>query len=201
LLEALLTTPAVDVVNPSLPTGASKRAPAFQYKRLVICAHSLGAVVVRRALLDVLLQQAPWANRLADVRLLFFAPAHMGARIIKLVEEGLTAFSVSLAVAKISGKAAAVGLKARYQVLQDLEIGSKTLGDLEADTRRLLDANPAANVFLRAHVVHAKRDDIVNHGQFAYDFRPTFIPKKNHSQVCKPELGFLEPLDTLLEYV
>jgi len=201
LLESVLTLPSVGVVNPSMPTGATKRPRTFQYERVVICAHSLGAVVVRRALLDALAQKASWTGRFADVQLLFFAPAHMGARIIKLVEEGLTAFSLSLAVAKISGKSAAVGLKAKYQVLQDLEIGSQTLDDLRADTRRLLDANPAGYDFLRAHVVHAKRDNIVEHGQFVNDFKPKFIPKKNHSQVCKPELGFLEPLETLLEHV
>lgn len=184
-----------------MPRGAAARPTDFQYGQVLICAHSLGAVIARRALLDIALQDPPWRDRLSAVRLQFFAPAHKGALIIKLAEEGLAAISVPLAFAKINGKLAAVGLKSRYQVLQDLEPGSQTLTDLEAETRRLLDQDPQAHAYLRAHVVHARRDHVVAQGQFARDHRPDFIDGKGHIEVCKPELGFLQPLETVLARV
>jgi pimeloyl-ACP methyl ester carboxylesterase len=68
-LDALNDTPSRDVINPSLTPGIPKRPKAFRYKRLVICAHSLGAVVSRLALLDAG-NQTPRRRWLSRVRLL-----------------------------------------------------------------------------------------------------------------------------------
>jgi hypothetical protein len=51
-LEALLDLPVRSVINPSL-FGARTRDEGFRYEQLVICAHSMGAVVSRRAILDI----------------------------------------------------------------------------------------------------------------------------------------------------
>jgi pimeloyl-ACP methyl ester carboxylesterase len=202
LLEQLLTKPAGRVVNPSLPNAAPRRADDFQYDRVLICAHSLGAVVTRRALIDAVQRDAPWVHRLKDVRLLFFAPAHKGATILKLAEQGLAGISITLGFAKIAGSVGAAALKSRYKPLLDLEIGSQTLTDLEDETRQILGSRPARwkkYPFLRANVIHAQNDRIVLQNQFGRDYRTEFVPGKGHSAVCKPELGFLRPLEELIK--
>lgn len=54
------------------------------YRDVLIVAHSLGAPVSRRALLDAISEKASWA---ANARLLLFAPAHNGAFLSKLQTE------------------------------------------------------------------------------------------------------------------
>ena len=54
--------------------GRSRKDPG--YVRIVIAAHSLGAVITRRALLDASRAGALWLDR---VRVVLFAPAHNGA--------------------------------------------------------------------------------------------------------------------------
>ena len=64
-LSALGSEPARTMINPSLPAGATQRSKEFQFKHIVICAHSLGAVITRLALLDALNEDpAPqWPRR------------------------------------------------------------------------------------------------------------------------------------------
>ncbi|AEH82549.1 hypothetical protein [Sinorhizobium meliloti] len=52
--------------------------------KVTVIAHSLGAPVSRRALLDAIRNQASWAGK---TRLQLFAPAHMGAYLNKVRKE------------------------------------------------------------------------------------------------------------------
>ncbi|WP_234843584.1 hypothetical protein [Sinorhizobium meliloti] len=52
--------------------------------KVTVIAHSLGAPVSRRALLDAIRNQASWAGK---TRLQLFAPAHMGANLNKVRKE------------------------------------------------------------------------------------------------------------------
>ena len=76
-------------LNESLPSSAPRNND-FGYDETILVAHSLGAVIARWALLQATDQQKKWAPR---VKLILFAPAHMGANVIKLASEGLGVFS------------------------------------------------------------------------------------------------------------
>ena len=58
----------------NLPPSA-QRADDFGYDELVIVAHSLGAVISRRALLDATRNKSEWVAR---TKLVLYAPAHKG---------------------------------------------------------------------------------------------------------------------------
>jgi hypothetical protein len=80
-LSRIMDSPA-STINAGLPTDLV-RATTFGYDRVVIVAHSLGAVVARRALVNAHTQHAPWVGKIA---LLLFAPAHKGILATHLLE-------------------------------------------------------------------------------------------------------------------
>ncbi|MEW5918828.1 MAG: hypothetical protein AB1762_20670, partial [Gemmatimonadota bacterium] len=164
--------------------------------RLIICAHSLGAVVSRIALLEAgsRTPPSPWLKR---IRLVLFAPAHLGASIIPLVSVALSAVTIG----PLSGQLIEPMLKARFAVLIDLEPSSRTLKLLEQRTKTALGAKYRTNVHLRANVIHGGRDIVVDQNTFVGDFGLIRFPGKTHTQVCKPELGFIDPLTTLLRFI
>lgn len=171
----------VATINTTLPPSAPAREATFDWDDVLIVAHSLGAVVSRQMLLFAHERGDAWASK---VRFLFFAPAHMGADVLKLAAEALTGLPGWLpAVAKY-----------RYQVLQDLEPNSQMLTHLAAEVQRLLPAAPN----LKARIVLAANDKVVSPVPFAGDYQPpAFIPQRSHTQVCKPSSNFLDPLHLL----
>lgn len=199
LLRAIHTSPAPAVVNPSLPTGVPPRSTTFRYDRVVICAHSLGAVVSRLALLEAarIGKRPAW---LKNNQLIFFAPAHKGARVIALASKALSGISLPLVGLKFGGQLVEVALKSRMRVLSELEIGSQTLKDLEDATVQALK-RPELNAHLRAHVAHAVHDQVVMDGSFAQDHETVFVEKKGHMNVCKPALGYLRPIELLAKWM
>ena len=194
-LDELLVMPSTCVVNPSLTPGIPKRKKSFRYKRLIICAHSLGAIVSRLALLDAGNQTPPrpWLPR---VRLLLFAPAHKGASIVPLISTALSSFVIG----PMRGSIAVPTLKLWMPVLIDLDPQSDTLRELEARTVAALGKNYSKNGHLRATVIHGGRDKVVNPNTFVGDYSPPIVyPAQSHTGVCKPKLGFTDPLTELLK--
>jgi pimeloyl-ACP methyl ester carboxylesterase len=187
-LHALATDPVNSVMAGSLSIDRGLGA-AFRYHRIVILAHSLGAVVVREALIQAAGDPVmrPW---IPLVRLALFAPAHCGARVTELAEEAIGAFKLSWL------KLAASGYKAYAQVLKDLEEGSATLRRLEKETTALIDAGLTA---LRAEVVvQGERDRIVNQAVFCSDPGPEVELGMGHTAVCKPSAAYQAPIDYVL---
>lgn len=183
LLAALkeICADAVTTVNDSLPQSAPQRDATFGWDDIVIVAHSLGAVVSRQMLLLAIKEGHAWASK---VRLLFFAPAHMGADVLRLAGEALTG---------LPGWVPALA-KYRYQVLQDLEPGSQMLQYLHAEVQQALPAAPN----LAARVILAGKDKVVSPVPFAGDVQPpAFIPGCSHTEVCKPTAAFRLPLQIL----
>src|SRR5688500_13432064 len=80
-----LCTDTANTINATLPSVAPKRAADFAYDKIIIVAHSLGAIVSRQALVSAHKSGAAWA---AKVDLVFFAPAHSGADLLLLAGEG-----------------------------------------------------------------------------------------------------------------
>src|SRR5260370_23024341 len=96
-LEQFLANP-VAVVNRTQPPTAPDRVN-FVYSRVMIVAHSLGAIVTRRALLHAHQVQLRGSviTWLSTVRMFFFAPAHAGAYAAGVVHSFLTSQSWWLA--------------------------------------------------------------------------------------------------------
>src|SRR6266404_521895 len=60
-LEILSTNP-LSIINPTLDEEV-RRGAGFAYKRIILVAHSLGAIVSRQALLDAHLHRRDWVSR------------------------------------------------------------------------------------------------------------------------------------------
>lgn len=153
-----------------------------KYESLIIVAHSVGAVVARRALLDAAKLRSPWLQR---SRLVLFAPAHMGAHIVPLVAESLS-FLRHLPFSPM--------LHLWFPILYDVREGSQTLTLLREDTLRALAQGVPG---MRAAVVAISESDIVvNTNDFCEDPVP-FALKASHTGICKPSDAFLEPLNVV----
>ena len=191
-LKDLLSDPAGTCVNPSLPQGATPRQ-AFRYKRLILVAHSMGAAVVRRAVIDLDSDELTNAQR-ESIQLLFFAPAHKGSTLPLLVQSGLGLDR--LPGAGLVGKA----LTLYYRSLEDLAENSDFLRGLAdgcktAREERMQHGDPYGH--LRAHVYHADGDKVVVQNQFDRDYRIQPVMGTNHRGICKPDDHYRIPVAAL----
>jgi pimeloyl-ACP methyl ester carboxylesterase len=188
-LNAFLAHPA-QVINPTLQHLGPRhpwilRDSAFRYSKVVLVAHSLGAVLVRRALLES--QNEPW---LGMSRVIWFAPAHKGALLWKLILTSVT----GVRFGEVVGAAA----KFRFKALEGLEKGSRELDDLEKETLEVLGKIQGRLEPLVAAVdVWAQGDGIVIQASFAKDPPPVKFPGRGHVNVCKPSATFSRPMDEI----
>jgi pimeloyl-ACP methyl ester carboxylesterase len=167
----------------------AQRAPVFDYDELMIVAHSLGAVVARRAVLDATAQGKPWVAR---TKLVLFAPAHNGAPAAELAVEAVANFP-------FLGKFISAG-KYVSPLISQLKPGSTELQQLLADTVKARENN--ANPHLRAkRVFIAQYEKIIGNSRFADDPPPDAIPGANHITICKPRNDFRLPMERLEECV
>lgn len=176
------------LINPALDPSV-RRPDDFAYRSVLLVAHSLGAVICRRALLNAGRQGEPWVSRTSMV---LFAPAHMGAT--NVIELGAQVVGVIPGI----GRLLAQWGKFKYKPLQDLEQGSQTLRQLEADTRTALAAG-AAHLVAR-EVLFGRDEEIVDSNRFCDDPDGTYLPEqagrdeKDHTEVCKPGRRYLDPV-------
>tara|TARA_R110001632_G_scaffold83411_1_gene184642 strand:- start:3046 stop:3840 length:795 start_codon:yes stop_codon:yes gene_type:complete len=152
----------------------------FTYDRILIVAHSLGAVIVRRALLNSKSENKNW---LSKCRMVLFAPAHRGARVQNLVAESLPTIGKILA---------GLGFIA-IPVLDDLRPNSQTISNLIADSQNYLNQNQG-NFTIAHRVVWANNEKVVHNDAFCNDPVATLIDNKSHTAVCKPKSAiYLDP--------
>jgi len=170
------------VTNGFIPASFPER----NYEKIVFVAHSLGSIIVRRALLNANQQNEDWLNK---IRMVLFAPAHNGARAAALAKE---------AGGLILGVAAYIA-RYKYPVLDELDIGSPTITNLRNDTEKLLQTGKGN--FAKAHtVVWAELEKVVDNQPFCLDPLPKLIQAKGHMEVCKPfSQNFNAPVDYVLK--
>jgi pimeloyl-ACP methyl ester carboxylesterase len=188
-LDLLFRDP-LSIINPAL-AGKPQRPAGFAYQRIVIVAHSLGAVVGRQALLNAHLDKKTWVPQTA---LILFAPAHMGASIVSLVTEMVGGFQVGL----LAG--AAFLLKLRWKVLRDLEPDSKTLQTLLENTKSELRKGNARHL-QALRVVHAAGEGVVETVRFAEDPPHEAWEDVSHGGICKPNYEFPEPVRFVVDAI
>jgi hypothetical protein len=178
------------LINQTQPAEAAARS-AFQYADIIIVAHSLGAVVTRRALLHGQEKSKtgtllPW---LETIRMVFFAPAHSGA------------YAAGIALSFLSSQGwflgNLIGHFVRYKspLLSDLEPESPTINELKRDTTEAIKSRKgrSKNHLVANAVVWAEIDKVVRNATFCKDPPPTQLQGKNHTQVCKPA-GLTDPI-------
>ncbi|HBG20820.1 MAG TPA: hypothetical protein DDY32_16525 [Desulfobulbaceae bacterium] len=162
----------------------NKKHPLWD--RILFVAHSLGCVILRRALYDCHLDKANLVSEKHHwstiAELCLFAPAHSGANVLRLIGETSSAISLPLAPA----------LKVLYPCLLDLEEGSTALIGLREDYHALsvLENKPT----MASAVILAENDRVVDPSRFPGDPVPVQINGQGHISVCKPKKDFLEPI-------
>jgi len=193
----VLRHPSTSIVNPSLPRDAAARDALALYDKVIVVAHSMGAAVARRALLDLDSDGLHDTER-AKLTLLFFAPAHKGSTLALLVESGLG--MEALPGASLVGKA----LTKFYGSLHELAEGSKFLGDLASDAAnaRLARLQAGGSIaYLRAFVYHCEDDRTVERGKFDEDHQFVPVMEKNHRKICKPDDVYRTPFNALKKFL
>lgn len=168
----------------NLPPSA-QRAEDFGYDELVIVAHSLGAVISRRALLDATKNKSGWA---AKTKLVLYAPAHIGAKVADLALEAASSFSFL--------RWFGIGARFVSPLIDDLMPESRPLKKLLEDTKEATKGGANAHL-VASLVVIAEYEKIVENETFGDDPPPKTIPDTTHTSVCKPRTDFLKPLALL----
>lgn len=153
----------------------------------MIVAHSLGAVITRRALLDATRLQAPWTTK---TKLVLYAPAHKGASVADLALEVASSFTFL----RLFG----VGARFVSPLIDQLKPNSPDLNALLAETKQARK-DGANGHLVAARVVIAEYERIVRNETFADDPPPDTIPETDHLSVCKPRSDFRRPLEYLEE--
>ena len=201
-LTDLLENPAELILNPSMPPTARHRPTAFRYEKMILCAHSMGAVIVRRAIIDLDGMKKLGRSGAPTIRMLLFAPAHKGSNVALMAISG---FGLDW----IPGATLLTNiLRVRFRSLDDLVKGSDTLRQLEEDSRKMRirrsrrkgeTPQKSDRGYFRASVLHAADDRVVE--QESFDNDPPFIPVMNrdHRNICKPGAFYRQPIDELLQ--
>lgn len=189
-LKDFLLTPHSSVIKPTLGPQDHLLGRRSNYSQVLLIGHSMGAVVIRRAISDLSLEPE-LASSLATLRLLLFAPAHKGSDLPEMVASGL-------GLNYLPGASFVTKLLPRYlRSIEDLRIGSSALKRLEKEVisqiRQLRTERKPIN-HLVASVVHAQNDKVVSQEKFAEDLPLEPVSNKNHRSLCKPHENFQFPI-------
>ena len=155
------------------------------YLHVTLVAHSLGALVCRMAMVEAVLSRKAWPNASS---LVLFAPADKGAHMLEMQRLFPHISPVDIATT--------LWKHDKEPVLYDLEAGSPTLTELE---ERVISMIAGGTACLRAkRVALAENDTVVNPLRFGGDPTPVVLKKQDHETLCKPTMGFMDPVDIVL---
>lgn len=169
------------------PAERRTKFPSTRYSKIVVVAHSLGGAVTRRAMLDALRLDEPWAKK---TRLVLFAPAHCGASLTNLRRE------ISGASKILSIFAALLDVK--VPVLPDLAPNSDFITALREETTAALQGHSGPPLKAEA-VIFGQYDNIVEVRNFCLDPPSDAWPEHTHTSLCKASESFRDPLDEVLK--
>ncbi len=177
----------IDLASTPLKNGflpATLNLPERAYKRILLVAHSLGAVLARQVQVLATTAKKDWVHK---SELALFAPAHHGAEVVSLAKESL------------SGIFGLIGIIARYKypVLTDLDANDEgILKELKETIEKLQDKGEANYTKARL-VVYAKNDKVVRNFPYLQDAPPKVVTDASHTSVCKPNDAFMNPFQLL----
>ena len=177
------------------------RDKLFAYRELILVGHSEGGLLLRKVILEAVdrdpsvvafMRDArysklpqPAANGLLRAKVRLFAPALAGD-----MQSGLVGVLATLPVISnaLSSSAAKKGM----------DQGSASV----IEPRRLTERYAEYIWFdsLRAHIIWAEKDAIINSEKYAEDKQCHNFPSgSSHTSVCKPSLTYTLPLDFVEE--
>jgi hypothetical protein len=150
-----------------------------EYKRIILVAHSLGAVVCRWAIVRAVEEGKNWRSRL---RLLLFAPAHTGSELAHLATSAAGGFAwMSLFVQAV---------KANVPLVRELDPASRILTELAGRVLRAKN-EPCLKA---SRVIIAEREVVVSNLPFPGDPCPDALRDTDHISVCKPTAARMKPV-------
>ena len=171
--------------------GSAVREPPGPYEELVLVGHSLGGLILRRMLADCAQE---WREQLtADPELP--VPDLLRAQT-RLFSPASAGFRSAGALGVLQASPGWVGLNMllhRSSAFVDLQPGSPMLMATQARTEALVRAVPDDMAALRAQVVWANPDNVVNTERYETDYVDDSIDGTSHSKVCKPNAGYDAP--------
>jgi alpha-beta hydrolase superfamily lysophospholipase len=170
-----------------LEADGAKVCEPTDYAELVIVGHSLGGVVVRRAVCDAIRvsQEGTSVSPLASATVRLFSPATAGFRPAGKL--GM------LLETKVFRWAAMIKLR-RSQAFTELERTSPMLDDTRTTTEALARDDPSSSP-LHPRTLWAFDDEVVEARDYKTDPVSDSIEKVSHSGVCKPEHAYIAPWD------
>ncbi|NMR31968.1 hypothetical protein [Crystallibacter degradans] len=158
------------------------------YGELVALGHSLGGLVLRRAMADAAQDrldsetagEKPQHQEILNAKLRLFSPASAGFRPAGM-----------LGLVKASGLGTVVEMYLRRSsAYTDLQPGSELLVTTRNRTEQLAPQFSQ----LRARILWANPDDVVNTERYNTDFVAETVDQQSHSTVCKPNPQYGLPL-------
>lgn len=168
------------------PSSPFRKENPDHYNKIIIAAHSLGAIVSRYCLLEAISSNFQWRH---ICKLVLFAPAHNGARVQNLVMASIPGFF------KVFGGLTLFLLP----IVDDLKPDSQTITILKQTTNHY--RGTAEERLLSAMVVHAFGDKVVHNAPFCFDISSPDSPvrEQSHMSICKPSSStrYLIPLDLI----
>lgn len=149
------------------------------YSKIVIIGHSLGAVVARQALNDGYDAKETWLNK---CELIFFAPAHIGARPEIMSFINFPSFLKCL------------GPFTKYVVvtLNQLTDPSIIIGPMTEKCRELIEKKGITTFTIAKKIIWADDERVVQNRKFLQDPN-AIILLGGHTTVCKPHTNFDKP--------
>lgn len=162
-----------------------------QYQELILVGHSLGALVLRHALAQ---EAQEWENAPEQMRA-FDEPHPLLSGKLRLFSPASGGFRKAGDLAMLMEYAgiwpAIETWLRRSSAYTDLQPGSIMI----SDTRRRTETLAENGKFdaLRAEILWASPDKIVNESDYDTDFRSLSVDKKTHRSVCKPNDLYVEP--------
>lgn len=163
----------------------NQNLPERSYDKIVVVAHSLGAILIRQALL-IASKSNEDKNWLEKVKMALFAPAHNGANLIHLLHSSFSGLRILISLLAIF----------KYPIINDLDhtIANGIINLTREESKALLDAG--SGEFTKAKiVVFAQGDKVVQNIPYLQDTTPIKVRNKSHTTVCKPNFEFTVPLD------
>ena len=155
-----------------------------KYKKILIVAHSMGAVVARWAIIDAISQEKKWKER---VNFTFFAPAHCGARpdeVFQLIYSIATKISFRSIV---------------FPTIDELSADSILLRRLKSECENEKNVN-LANLVTES-IFHAEKESVVFVNDFMDSENFTCITEKDHITIVKATKRYLDPIEIIKELI
>lgn len=156
------------------------------YDELFVVAHSLGGLVVRRALLDDFVEWVGGSKSALPTslvaRLRLFSPATAGFRPVGTLGALFASEAIPLMRALLAYRAN----------FTDMQPGSEFLTSTRRRTEQIANTHPEAAA-VRARIVWANPENVVISESYDTDLYSQSVDGRSHTAVCKPALDYLVP--------